>query len=270
MRIAVIGYGRWGQRLTAKLDRDSIVAVLVRDPAKHTSDLPFVSSLEELAATRPSYVFVLSPIPLLEEHAMFAISSGANVFVEKPFTYSPQILARLSAMLSANTNQKIHVNHLYQYSELLTEIDARKATSIKMTWRKFSASPQSIEDNLLSHDISCLQTIFGSDNSFRILKKITGSHTLEIHGEISDVLVNIFIGLEGSSDFKQIKTIQVERQDEIEEYDMLSEKTDKLQRSIDDFFSNDICHRMANFGVHTWISDVMRQIKDFPECHPPV
>lgn len=269
-RIAVIGLGRWGRRLIGKLDPSQIVSVLVTDPAKHDGAWPRVSSFDDLAASKPSHVFVLSPISCQYEHTLQALSLGADVFVEKPFTYSCGALADISARLSENGAQKLHVNHLFQYSKLLNDPRHTPPSRIMLRWHKFSASSFSIEDNLLSHAASILLVVFGPSARIRLRERHIGRDSLSLDLEVEGADACISISVSRDPATPQVMSLICGKRDGARKVDLLEDPVDKLQRSVDDFFHAPPTQRMKNFNFHCSIARVMRSFVEpaKPSRHP--
>ena len=259
-RIAVIGLGRWGQRLIGKLNEGKIVSVLVTDPTKHSSPWPLVSNFAALAEAQPSHVFVLSPIPYLREHAIQALGLGANVFVEKPFTYCPSILSDITTLLLQNSEQKLHVNHLFQYSALLDELKGAAPSRLVLRWHKHSVSAFSIEENLLSHAVTILLVLFGPTAPIELRDKSVSPSSLQLYLRIAGIEAFIIISVSRELHTTQVMSLTYEWPDSIQEVDLLKDPADKLQCSLDAFFKGPELRRMENFNLHCSIARVMRSV----------
>lgn len=112
LRLGVIGAGAWSvashlPRLQHHRDLVEFVAVNRRDPAMAESvrsRFGFASAHTHYAGvleTRPDIVVVASPVRWHHEQAKAALSTGAHVLVEKPFTLHPDEARDLVATAAA-------------------------------------------------------------------------------------------------------------------------------------------------------------------------
>lgn len=264
MRIGVVGYGKWGRRVVEKLDAAKIWGVAVTDPRCHCYPPRFVKGIEALVPFDPTHIFVLSTIDQLAKHTRFALDIGANVFVEKPFTYDFDTLISFSRQLKKTPKQRLHINHLYRYSETLKHVRLDEAEKLNLHWEKHSSSSFSIEDNLLSHDVSILLTLFGLDADFVVNLKIASPGKLVVQGKINNLTLQLSYRLHNEPSFTQLKYLEVRSVDANSYYDLLVDPVDKLQSSIDDFLRDATRDESDSFKFHLRVADIMRKITKHP------
>jgi hypothetical protein len=258
-RIGLVGYGRWGKIVAQKLDPNEIKCVFVRDAFKYQHADYLIETIDKFLRYDLSHIFILVPINDLEKLAKRALLAGANVFVEKPFTLNVDRLLFYSNYLKIHPEQKLHVNHLYRYSNILNDIDLNGVRALEFQWEKFSSSVFSPEINLISHDLSIIYTIFGINANFILLSNEFKNNRHVIKCIVNDIPVSFQYVISRDATFVEIKTLTVFT-NQSKQYDFKSEPSDKLQASINDFFDGDFVKAQNNFEFHCAVATAMRSL----------
>ena len=131
IRVGVIGYGYWGPNIVRNfhgLDNAQVVAVCDRNPAalkRASRTYPGLSLTtdfsEVLKSSTIDVVAVVTPVWTHYELTKAALENGKHVFVEKPFTSTPQQAEELIE-LAARKNLKIMVDHTFLFSGAVRKI----------------------------------------------------------------------------------------------------------------------------------------------------
>ena len=131
IRVGVIGYGYWGPNIVRNfhaLDNAQVVAVCDRNPAalkRASRTYPGLSLTTDFADVLKSssidVVAVVTPVWTHYELTKAALMNGKHVFVEKPFTSTPQQAEELIE-LAARKNLKIMVDHTFLFSGAVRKI----------------------------------------------------------------------------------------------------------------------------------------------------
>ncbi len=149
MRVGVIGYGYWGPNIVRNCQRArrtaELVAVCDKSPAalqRAQRLYPGVQAHHGLqrhpASPDVDAVAVVTPVWTHYELAKAALENGKHVFVEKPFTSTPQQAEELIE-LAERKNLKIMVDHTFLFSGAVRKIKrdrrqrARSGRSITST-----------------------------------------------------------------------------------------------------------------------------------------
>jgi predicted dehydrogenase len=131
VRVGVIGYGYWGPNIVRNLqslDRCQLVAVCDKSPAalkraqKVYPGLQLTTDFSEIL-TSPDIdaIAVVTPVWTHFELAKAALQNGKHVFVEKPFTSTPEQAEELIE-LAERKNLKIMVDHTFLFSGAVRKI----------------------------------------------------------------------------------------------------------------------------------------------------
>jgi UDP-N-acetylglucosamine 3-dehydrogenase len=175
LRAALIGLGAMGKnhaRVLKSLPEVDLVAVF--DPAVKvgSSELPLVSSFEELIALKPDYCVIATPTFTHEEIAIKLASNGINVLIEKPIAISSE--SGFKILESVRRNGVIGgVGHIERFNA--AAIEAKKKISegllgnvYQVATRRQGPFPSRIADvgvivDLASHDIDLTKWLLDSD-----------------------------------------------------------------------------------------------------------
>ena len=87
LKAALIGLGAMGKnhaRVLKSLPGVDLVAVFDPATTPGSSELPIVSSLQELIEIKPDYCVIATPTYTHEEIAVQLMEAGINIFIEKP------------------------------------------------------------------------------------------------------------------------------------------------------------------------------------------
>ena len=131
VRVGVVGYGYWGPNIVRNLrglDNADVVTVCDRDAAalkRAGSAQPGVRLTTDvtdvLRSTDVDAVAVVTPVWTHYEVARAALENGKHVFVEKPFTSTPEQAEDLIE-LADRKNLKIMVDHTFLFSGAVRKI----------------------------------------------------------------------------------------------------------------------------------------------------
>jgi predicted dehydrogenase len=131
VRIGVIGYGYWGPNITrnlAGIEQCQVTAICDQDPAavKRAGRLyPGVhlttDPAEVLNSPDIDAVAVVTPVWTHFDLAKAALENGKHVFVEKPFTSTPQQAEQLIE-LAERKNRRIMVDHTFLFGGAVRKI----------------------------------------------------------------------------------------------------------------------------------------------------
>jgi predicted dehydrogenase len=165
LRAAIIGLGAMGKnhaRVLKSLPGVDLVAVF--DPAVMvgSSELPLVSSYEELIALKPDYCVIATPTFTHEELAIKLALNDINIFIEKPISMSVESASKI---ISVVTDKGLigGVGHIERFNS--AALEAKKLISsgevgdvIQISTRRQGPFPSRITDtgvviDLATHDI---------------------------------------------------------------------------------------------------------------------
>lgn len=165
LRAALIGYGAMGKnhaRILKSLHNVDLIAIL--DPAfsEHNSNLPFVSSLDNLIHLKPDYCVIATPTITHEEIAIKLTGNGINIFIEKPIAISSDTATRIIASVEKNGLIGA-VGHIERFNASLIEAKRRIKLGqlghvYQISTRRLGPFPARITDvgvtiDLATHDI---------------------------------------------------------------------------------------------------------------------
>src|SRR6266852_1148512 len=129
--IGVIGYGYWGPNIVRNLrslEGCQVAAVCDQSPAalrrvkQVYPDLPVTANASELlTSAQIDAIAVVTPVCTHFELAKAALQNGKHVFVEKPFTSTPQQAEELIELADRN-KLKIMVDHTFLFSGAVRKI----------------------------------------------------------------------------------------------------------------------------------------------------
>jgi UDP-N-acetylglucosamine 3-dehydrogenase len=176
LRAALIGYGAMGKnhaRILNSLDNVDLVAVLDPGISPSTSNLPFVSSLDDLIHLKPDYCVIATPTITHEEIAIKLAENGINIFIEKPIAISSDTATRIIASVEKNSLVGA-VGHIERFNASLIEAKRRIKLGqlgdvYQISTRRLGPFPARITDvgvtiDLATHDIDLTKWI--SDSTY--------------------------------------------------------------------------------------------------------
>ena len=158
--VGLIGYGYWGKILRPNIERVLDTKVIVHDPQ---------CGLDNLSGIREcNYVFVATPAKthreIIDEH----LSSGKQVFCEKPLTLSKTGAHALYEIARSN-GAKLFVDWIFTFNDAVNYIKEQYETGEfgdirSVSMNRLNSGPErkdvSAKWDLASHDVSILQYIF--------------------------------------------------------------------------------------------------------------
>ncbi len=176
LKAALIGFGAMGKnhaRILNSLDNVDLVAVLDPGISPSISNLPFVSSLEDLIDLKPDYCVIATPTITHEEIAIRLAENGINIFIEKPIAISSDTATRIIAAVDKNGLVGA-VGHIERFNASLVEAKLRIKLGqlgdvYQISTRRLGPFPARITDvgvtiDLATHDIDLTKWI--SDSTY--------------------------------------------------------------------------------------------------------
>jgi hypothetical protein len=155
LKFGVLGMGRYGTKIHAKLEHMGIVTWAVN------SDYDF--TLLEI----PDWVFIATPNNLHYEQAEYFLRSGANVFVEKPATLNPDALESL-INLSKIKGVFLYIDDVFLYRLDLSLYNFDKFGSL-FCWHKNSPGGNgSLLDRFAYHHLYLIYEVLEGQIDFEI------------------------------------------------------------------------------------------------------
>ena len=204
LRVAVIGYGYWGPNIVRNfhnLDTAQVVSVCDKSPTAlwragriypglHlTTDFAAV-----LRATDIDAVAVVTPVWTHYELAKAALENGKHVFVEKPFTSTPQ-QAEVLIELAERKNLKIMVDHTFLFNGAVRKIREIVQGGVLGPLYYFDSTrvnlglfqhDVSVVWDLAPHDLSIMDNIIGEKPEAVVA---TGGSHLNGHADMAFITV---------------------------------------------------------------------------------
>jgi UDP-N-acetylglucosamine 3-dehydrogenase len=174
LRAALIGYGAMGKnhaRILSSLDGVELVAVLDPGFPPSISNLPFISSLDDLIHLKPDYCVIATPTFTHEEIAIKLAENGINIFIEKPVAISSNSARRIIEEVEKNSLVGA-VGHIERFNASLIEAKRRIKQGqlgdvYQISTRRLGPFPARITDvgvtiDLATHDIDLTKWILDS------------------------------------------------------------------------------------------------------------
>lgn len=131
VRVGVIGYGYWGPNVVRNLqglEDSQLVAICDQNPASlrrasqaYPGAALITDSSELLTSPQIDAIAVVTPVWTHFELAKAALQNGKHVFVEKPFTSTPQQAEELIE-LADRSRLKIMVDHTFLFTGAVRKI----------------------------------------------------------------------------------------------------------------------------------------------------
>jgi len=170
--VAIVGIGKWGKNILNSLSRKDIDIKYCVHSGSNTSsnwlreNYPKIIDTDHydmvLADTGVSSVFIATPIHTHFDLAMKALRSNKNVFLEKPASGNIEDIRTLTQE-ATNRNLIFGVGYIFVYHPILSEIKhlvgPKDIKGIYFEWNKWGTFGESIDLNLLTHEISILKTL---------------------------------------------------------------------------------------------------------------
>ena len=172
VRLGVIGYGYWGPNIVRNfhgLDNCQLVAVCDKNPAalkraqkvypglRLTTDFADILTSPDIDA-----VAVVTPVWTHFDLAKAALQNGKHVFVEKPFTSTPQQAEELIE-LAEQKNLKIMVDHTFLFSGPVRKI--RQVIDAGTLGPLYYFDSTRVNLGLFQHDVSVVWDLAPHDLS---------------------------------------------------------------------------------------------------------
>ena len=160
VRVGVIGYGYWGPNVVRNLhsvENCRIVAICDQNPSalrRASRSLAGIeltmSSSALLTSTQIDAIAVVTPVWTHFELARAALQNGKHVFVEKPFTSTPQQAEELIE-LADRRGLKIMVDHTFLFSGAVRKI--RELVDLGTLGQLYYFDSTRVNLGLFQHDV---------------------------------------------------------------------------------------------------------------------
>jgi predicted dehydrogenase len=172
VKIGVVGYGYWGPNIVRNfqaLDTAQVVSVCDRSPdalrraARSGSDIRLTTSVADILCDRDiQAVAVVTPVWTHYQLAKAALEHGKHVFVEKPFTSTPDQAEELIE-LADRLGLKIMVDHTFLFSGAVRKI--REIVDAGMLGPLYYFDSTRVNLGLFQHDVSVIWDLAPHDLS---------------------------------------------------------------------------------------------------------
>jgi predicted dehydrogenase len=204
LRVGVIGFGYWGPNIVRNfhaLDNADVVAVCDRNPAalkRAARTYPGMHMTTDftdvLRSPDVDVVAVVTPVWTHFELAKAALENGKHVFVEKPFTSTPQQAEELIE-LAERKNLKIMVDHTFLFGGAVKKIKEIVESGALGPLYYFDSTRVNL--GLFQHDVSVVWDLAPHDLSIMddIIQKrpeavvATGGNHLNSHADMAFITV---------------------------------------------------------------------------------
>jgi len=202
VKIAVIGIGGWGKRVTqvlSELENCELTAVCDVDKdrvgaiSKAYGVQGFTDSSSLFKKTRElEAVAIVTPTPTHYEMAVHAIEAGKHVFVEKPMCDSVNRAKKL-VKVARERKIKLMVGYIERFNPAVQElkklIEAGKVgrpivLSARRVGRPVKVSEVGVIRDLAVHDIDVMRFLIGEPKAVFARCGTVGKHPFEDHAEI--------------------------------------------------------------------------------------
>lgn len=205
LRAALIGLGAMGKnhaRVLKALPEVDLVAVF--DPAflAQISDLPVVSSLQELIQKSPDYCVIATPTCTHEELAITLAEAGINIFIEKPISTSTTSAKKIISSVEKNGIVGA-VGHIERFNAALIEAKRRLRLGelgeiYQISTRRLGPFPIRITDvgvtiDLATHDIDVVKWL--SDCNYASLSAQSAKRSGGMHEDLISCVGKLTSGI---------------------------------------------------------------------------
>lgn len=221
LKIAIAGIGRWGKTLLEEFNQMSEVVACCHTGSstnrewiinnypkiKICDDLNILLSSNDLDA-----VVVSTPIRSHFSVAKQVLTSGLNVFVEKPPSTSQVEYSEL-LNLAHKKRLVLFTDNIFLYHPLYSKfkdmLSRDNIKSVEFKWFKFGTFTEDIFWNLAYHEIYLALSFFGKVKTAKILEKLTAGNNphvvkFEIRFE-SGVISRFIINRNSKQTYKSIE-----------------------------------------------------------------
>ncbi len=200
--IAIVGAGKFGRVLLKSfLQKAKIECVSSNGNLKNKEEvkkiLPqvlFRNNLEIAKDSKIKSVVIATPIESLYKTCKLFISSGKNVFLEKPGAMKHEEIKELISMLA--DDQILYIDYLTildpTYQKFKTILKKESIKQASFFWEKSGSLKSDILLNLLCHDLSVAFDLFG-DTFIKIKKSVYNERTCKLLIEINSIDLEIYI-----------------------------------------------------------------------------
>lgn len=172
MKVALIGYGRWGKNLYNALNKlDNIDRVLVFDPIFEKIDTKLKTiNFEEIITDKDiKAVVISSPSKTHFNYTKELLQNNKNVFCEKPLCFTSKEISELQNIISIKKNILV-TGHTFLFNDsinYLKDLIANKSLSFKTVSGKYSSFGTNIKDvdvlwDFGPHVLSIMNYLFDS------------------------------------------------------------------------------------------------------------
>lgn len=196
MKVGVIGFGYWGEKVVNTLLSSGTDIILYDqkkiDESQLKPGINQVDDLSQLLETEDvSHIFVITPEKTHFQVALKVIETGKNVFIEKPMALTTQE-ARLLAKKAEERKVCLYVDytflfdpflHLFKKSTFLVG-SSKSFHSIRHTYR-INRESILLTDDLLIHELYIYRFLFGCS-----VKKIVVSKHVENDTTVENIKLN--------------------------------------------------------------------------------
>lgn len=171
-RVALVGAGRWGRNILRSLEGLAEVSAIVHGGSLETKafleaqypTLLITDVATVLADATINTVCIATPISTHADLVRMALNAGKHVFVEKPLSRNPKIVAELYD-LAAQKGCVLFTGYIYAYDPTFEELIRRTKDASDITasfvWKKYGSFDSSLIENLLVHDIGLAHELLG-------------------------------------------------------------------------------------------------------------
>lgn len=172
IRVGILGYGYWGQLLTARamaVQGVCVAAIADRDVEKRKKaellpDMVVCRDLDDLLQEHVSAIIVATPASTHETIVSTALNERMHVFCEKPLALSYKASAQLVADAS-QIRRVLHVDHTFLFTEQFKQIEALFRDDAVRFYRSHrinvsgARNDVSIFEDLGVHDLALLDAL---------------------------------------------------------------------------------------------------------------
>ena len=205
LRAALIGLGAMGKnhaRVLKSLPGVELVAVFDSATSSEISNLPLVSSFEELAGLKPDYCVIATPTFTHEELAIKLAKNGINIFIEKPISFSSESATRIIDAVVAE-GLIGGVGHIERFNAALVEAKRRinqgqLGEVYQISTRRLGPFPSRVTDvgvtiDLATHDIDLTKWL--ADSSYESISARTITRSGRNNEDLVSVVGNLRNGI---------------------------------------------------------------------------
>ncbi len=179
MKVALIGYGDWAQKLRKWIDISNTLELVKIFSRRPIDDKAFTIDMNEILQDELIEALIIATSP--ETHysfALMALTHGKHVFCEKPLVHSNQDLENLFQIAKKN-GLKLYTNYTYLESDAIkyfimkVKSFSKSKTDLEMNLSQFGKFyKEEVYWTLLPHHISVLDELIDLNQvKFEIIEK---------------------------------------------------------------------------------------------------